>query len=153
MIKTCPLSNVVVFVFAVVGVVINFSHCHHLKLDQLRPNLAQSIIRLRGFKFVEMKGHALFQGEIIRIYWNFDDNLKNLLFRNHLARKAKICMKASSDSVILSSFKSLYPGVRWGHNWVKGLHRNILCKSFKIFFLETNQPGKLKLVWKHPYVV
>ena len=34
-------------------------------LDQFQPNLAQIILGLRGFKFVQMKGNALFQGEII----------------------------------------------------------------------------------------
>ena len=34
-------------------------------LSQFRSNLAQSIFGRRGFKFVQMKGHTLFQGEII----------------------------------------------------------------------------------------
>ena len=34
-------------------------------LGQFQPNLAQIIFGWRGFKFVQMKGHALFQGEII----------------------------------------------------------------------------------------
>ena len=34
-------------------------------LGQLQPNLAQSILTWRGFNFVQMKGPALFQGEII----------------------------------------------------------------------------------------
>ena len=34
-------------------------------LGQFQPNLAQSILGWRGFKFVQMKGPALFQGEII----------------------------------------------------------------------------------------
>ena len=33
--------------------------------DKLQPNLAQSILGWRGFNFVQIKGHALFQGEII----------------------------------------------------------------------------------------
>ena len=35
-------------------------------LGQFQPNLAQSILWWWGFKFLQMKGHALFQGEIIR---------------------------------------------------------------------------------------
>ena len=34
-------------------------------LSRFRPNLAQSILGWRGFKFDQMKGPALFQGEII----------------------------------------------------------------------------------------
>ena len=34
-------------------------------LVQFQPNFAQSILGSRGFKFVQMKGPALFQGEII----------------------------------------------------------------------------------------
>ena len=35
-------------------------------LGHFQPNLAQSIVGWRGFKFVQMKGSPLFQGEIIR---------------------------------------------------------------------------------------
>ena len=34
-------------------------------LGQFEPNLAQSILGWRGFKFVQMKGHTLFQWVII----------------------------------------------------------------------------------------
>ena len=34
-------------------------------LGQFQPNLAQSILGWRGFKFVQMKGHTLPKGEII----------------------------------------------------------------------------------------
>ena len=37
-------------------------------LGQFQPNLAQNILRWRGFKFVKMKGHALVQEEIIWKY-------------------------------------------------------------------------------------
>ena len=33
---------------------------------QFQPNLAQSILFWRGFNFIQMKGHVLFQGEVIR---------------------------------------------------------------------------------------
>ena len=38
---------------------------HWESQGQFQPNLAESIIGWRGFKFIQMKGHALFQGEII----------------------------------------------------------------------------------------
>ena len=34
-------------------------------LGQFQPNLAQRILGWRGFKFIQMKGHTLLQGEII----------------------------------------------------------------------------------------
>ena len=42
-----------------------FSSSSPEPLGQFQPNLAQSILGWRGFKFVQMKGPALFQGEII----------------------------------------------------------------------------------------
>ena len=53
---------------------ISYHHSVHpsvckLSFD-LQSHIAQSILRLREFKFVRMKGHALFQGEIIAIiHW------------------------------------------------------------------------------------
>ena len=112
-------QNLSVFVVVVIGVVLNYSHFHHLlqnqwanfsqtlhnaslgegdsilfkwrahpflrgdnyeivkntltilkkssppePLGQFQPNLTQSILGWRGFKFVQMKGPALFKGEI-----------------------------------------------------------------------------------------
>ena len=42
-----------------------FSSSSPEPLGQFQPNLAQSILGWMGFKFVQMKGSALFQGEII----------------------------------------------------------------------------------------
>ena len=42
-----------------------FSSSSPEPLGQFQPNLAQSILGWRGFKFVQMKDLALFQGEII----------------------------------------------------------------------------------------
>ena len=42
-----------------------FSSSSQEPLGQFQPNLAQSILGWRGFKFVQMKGHTLSQGEII----------------------------------------------------------------------------------------
>ena len=50
-----------------------FSSSSQEPLGQFQPNLAQSILGWRGFKFVQMKGHTLSQGEIIakilKLYW------------------------------------------------------------------------------------
>ena len=42
-----------------------FSTSSQEPLGQFQPNLAQSILGLREFNIVQMKGPALFQGEII----------------------------------------------------------------------------------------
>jgi hypothetical protein len=41
--------------------------------------------------------------------------IKNLLLKNHRARKAQIYMKASQHSADSSLFKSWSLEVRWGH--------------------------------------
>ena len=50
-----------------------FSYSSPGPLGQLQPNLSQCILGWRRFKFVQMKGPALFQGEIItqivKIHW------------------------------------------------------------------------------------
>ena len=60
-------------------------HCHKLftfpssspePMGQFQPNLAQSILGWRGFKFVYMKGSALFQGEIITKKCKYIDEIK-----------------------------------------------------------------------------
>ena len=48
-----------------------FSSSSQEPQGRFQPNLAQSTTRWRGFKFVQMKGHALFKGEIIQNYWKF----------------------------------------------------------------------------------
>lgn len=49
---------------------VNFSHFQYLLKNHwaIQPNLAESILRLRGFKVVKIKEHFLLQGEIIRSY-------------------------------------------------------------------------------------
>ena len=43
----------------------NFKNLLKKHLGQVQPNLAQIILELREFKFVQMKGPAIYQGEII----------------------------------------------------------------------------------------
>ena len=65
-------------------------------LSQFQPNLAQSILGWRGFKFVQMKDQTLLQGEIItkitKIHWR---NIKNLLLQNNWANFNQFWRKAS----------------------------------------------------------
>ena len=65
-------------------------------LGQFQPNLAQSILVQRGFKFIRMKGHAIFQGRIITNLQKYiDEILKNYLLKNHWAKFKQTWHKAS----------------------------------------------------------
>lgn len=57
-------------------------------LGRFQSNLAQSISARTGFKYVQMNDHILFKGdnfELLKMCCLF---FKNLLAKNHLARKA-----------------------------------------------------------------
>ena len=45
-------------------------------LGQFQPNLAQCIFGWKGFKFVQMKGPTLFQGDIITKWWKYIEEIK-----------------------------------------------------------------------------
>ena len=73
-------------------------------LGQFQPNLTQSILRSRAFKFVQMKGHALLQGE--RTSKNTLDKSNNL--QNRWASFNQTWHKTSmsdGDSSYYSIFK------------------------------------------------
>ena len=57
-----------------------FSSSSPKPLGQFQPNLAQSILGWRGFKFVQMKGPALFQREIITKLREYIDKFKKFFF-------------------------------------------------------------------------
>ena len=73
---TCCLLSVVCLS---VCKLFTFSTTSQEPLGQFQLNLAQSILGFRGFKFVQMKGQALLQGEIIMKLGKF----KNILLLNH----------------------------------------------------------------------
>ena len=119
-------------------------------LSQFRPNLAQSILGWRGFKFVQMKGLALFQREII-----------TKIAKKHW-RNSKIFFSRTTEPI------STKLGTK--HPWVKGIQ---VCSNegprpfprgdnyeivkihwwnFKIFLSRTTEPFSTKLVTKHPWV-
>ena len=84
-------------------------------LGQFQPNLAQSILELRQFKFVQMKGPVLFQGgdnyEIAKIHrWN----LKIFFLQNHLANFNQTWHKASLGEGDASLFKRRTPPISKG---------------------------------------
>ena len=63
---TCRPSSVCLSVCPSVCKLFTFSSSSPEPLGQFQPNLAQSILGWRGFKFVKMKGPVLFKGEIFR---------------------------------------------------------------------------------------
>ena len=65
-----------------------------IEFNPFQPKLAQSILALRGYKFVQRKGHVLFQWEIITNLWKNID-FKNLLLQNHWANFNHTWRKAS----------------------------------------------------------
>ena len=70
-------------------------------LGQCQPNFAQSFLEWRGFMFVQMKGHAFFQAEIIAKKRKCIDEIFKILFsRNAGPISTKLCPK---------------------HTWVKGM--------------------------------
>ena len=78
-----------------------FSSSSPEPLGQFQPNLAQSILGSRGFKFVQMKRPALFQGEtitkLVKIHYR---HLKILVSRTTVPISTKLGTK---------------------HPWVKGI--------------------------------
>ena len=64
LITYCP-SSVRLSVCLSVCKLFTFSSSSQEPLGQFQPNLAQSNFGWREFKFVQMKGHTLFQGKII----------------------------------------------------------------------------------------
>ena len=67
LIACCPSSvRLSVCLYVLLSVNFSFSSSSQEPLGQFQPNLTQSILGWLEFNFVQMKGHALFQGEIIR---------------------------------------------------------------------------------------
>ena len=77
---TCRPSSVYPFVRLSVYKLFTFSSSSPEPLGQFHPNLAQSIPGWKGFKFVQMKGHALLQEEIIIKKQKYIDEIKENLF-------------------------------------------------------------------------
>ena len=72
---------------------------------QFQPNLAQCILGWRGFKFVQMKDSALFQGEIITKWWKYIDEILKSSFPEPLGNFNQTCHKASLDKGDSNFFK------------------------------------------------
>ena len=79
-----------------------FSSSSAEPLGQPQSNLAQSILMWRGFKFVQMKGAALFQGEIITKLRKYIDKCK----------KKKLLLRTTGP---------MSTNLGTNHLWVKGI--------------------------------
>ena len=79
-------------------------------LGQFQPNLAQSNLGWRGFKFVQMTGPALFQGEIITKYRKYNDEIKKSSSQEPPSQFQPILAQASLDDRDSCFFK-------WRINW------------------------------------
>ena len=62
-----------------------FSSSSPESLSQFRPNLAQSIYRWRGVRFLQMRGPALFKEEIMTNQRQCNDEIKKNHLQNHWA--------------------------------------------------------------------
>ena len=78
-----------------------FSSSSPKPLGKFQPNLVQSILGWRGLKFIQMKGHAFFQGEIITKLMK----LKNVLLQNHRANFNQTWHKSSLGKEDSNLFK------------------------------------------------
>ena len=71
-----------------------FSTSSPVPLGQFQPNVAQIILEWRGFKFVQMKGHALFprgdNSKNVKFYWKY---LKIFFFRTNGPVSTKVGTK------------------------------------------------------------
>ena len=86
----------------------------------------QSKLGWRGFKFVQLKGFALFQREIIRKlqkYINKFEFLKknNLLLQNHWANFSQTCHKSSLGQGYIRLFKWRNPRLTKGR-WLRNMN-------------------------------
>ena len=119
-------------------------------LSHFQPNLSQSILGWRGFKFVQMNDPALFQGVIIVKKLKYiDKHLKIFFSRTTEPISTKLCTK---------------------HPWMKGIQIcsnegpcffsrgdnykmvKIHWRNLKIFFSRTTEPISTKLGTKHPWM-
>ena len=134
---------------------VNFSHFHLLfivsssssspePLGHFQPNLAQSILGWRGIKFVQMKGPALFQGEIITKEWKcieeFERSSPEPLgqFQPNLAQS--ICGWRWFKFVQMKGFVN-FQGEKITDNEIAKIHwqnfKNLLLKSYWGNFIQT----------------
>lgn len=94
------------------------------RLGQFQPNLAESIIGWRGFKFVQMKDHTLLKGEIIWI-------VKNLMVSKFFSSKTIWSEKMKhvwKYSQVVPSSSGL-----WGSNFnYEYIEKNLLNSAQKL---------------------
>ena len=127
-----------------------FSSSSPEPLGQFQPNLAQSILGWRGFKFIQMKGPALFQVEIITKKWKYVEELKKSSSPEPLSQfKPKL-----AQSILrwrrfkFFSIERPYPFPRGDNYKIAKIH----WQNLKIFFSRTTGSISTKLGTNHPLV-
>ena len=128
-----------------------FSSSSPEQLRQFQPNLAQSILRWRGFKILQMKGHALSQSgdnwELIKINWQL---LKIFFSRTAWPILTKLSTKYHwVKGIQVCSNEGPCPFPK-GNNYKKA---KIHWQNFIIFFSRTTGPISTKLGTKHPLMM
>ena len=107
-------------------------------LGQFQPNLAQSILGWRRFKFVQMKGPVLFQGEIIREQRKYIHKIKKIFFsRTSVPISTKLCTKHPWVKGIKNSSNE------GPHPFPKGENYELVkinWRNLKFFFSRTTEP-------------
>ena len=118
--------------------------------DHIQPNLAQSILGWRGFKFVQTKGPAFFQGKIITKYWKYiDEILKNLLLQNHWTNFDKLgTMHAWLKGSKVCSNERPNPFPKGDNYEIAKIH----LRNLKIFFSRTTGQISTKLGTMHSWI-
>ena len=127
-----------------------FSTSYPEPLDKFQPNLAQSILGWRGFKFVQMKDPTLFQGEIITKKQKYIDKIKKILFSRTIE---PITIKLGTK----------HPWVKWiqvcskegPHPFPRGDNYEIVkihYRNLKILVSKTTGSISTKIGTKHPWV-
>ena len=118
-------------------------------LGQFQPNLAQSILVQRGFKFIRMKGHAIFQGRIITNLQKYiDEILKNYLLKNHWAKFKQTWHKASLGEEDSNEGPCPFPRGDSCNYVIAKIH----WRNLKILYSKIIRPILTKLGTKHPWV-
>ena len=114
-----------------------------------RGDKAQSILGWRGFKFSEMKGPALFKGEIVT---NSDYSLTKLknLRQNHWANFNQTWHDASLGEGDFTLFK--WRTVSFPKGEIITIITKIHKQNLKILFSRTTDPISTNFGTKHPWV-
>ena len=113
-------------------------------LGEFQPKLAQSILGLRGFKFVQMKGPAFFQGKIITKWRKYIDEIQKSSSPEPLSQFQPYL---AQNILVWRGFKFVQIFPRVDNYKIMKTH----WRHLKIFS-RTTKPISTELGTKHPWV-